>query len=174
MPESRAEMSGACEACPLEPSRRQFLRQTKLTVVGALLGLGLSRRLAWAMEPTAIAAQRFVGTDPTYAIPPHDDVQIDRQNAVILVRWQNVIYAFNLSCPHQNTALRWHESDAQFQCPKHHSKYRPDGAFISGRATRSMDRFPVTRSGNEVIVNVNHMIKEDVDKAAWNAAMLAL
>ena len=25
----------------------------------------------------------------------------------ILVRWSDQVYAFNLSCPHQNTALRW-------------------------------------------------------------------
>ena len=28
------------------------------------------------------------------------------------------------------TALKWAPRDAQFQCPKHHSKYRPDGSFI--------------------------------------------
>jgi len=38
-------------------------------------------------------------------VPASDGVQIDRDNQHIVVRWQNVGYAFNLACPHQNTAL---------------------------------------------------------------------
>jgi Rieske Fe-S protein len=101
-------------------------------------------------------------------------VQIDRENEVILVRWEGAIYAFNLSCPHQHTALRWRDGDSQFQCPKHHSKYRPDGTFISGRATRGMDRFNLTRSGDELTVDVDSMHKQDEDRAGWDAAALHL
>jgi Rieske Fe-S protein len=101
-------------------------------------------------------------------------VQIDRDNQVILVRWQGAIYAFNLSCPHQNTALRWNQGDSQFQCPKHHSKYTPDGTFLSGRATRSMDRFTITRSGDEIVVDVDAMHKQDADPTGWAASVLTL
>jgi nitrite reductase/ring-hydroxylating ferredoxin subunit len=75
----------------------------------------------------------------------------DRDHEVIPARWQNAVYAFNLSCPRQNTALRWNEGDAQCQCPKHHSEYRPNGAFTSGRATRAVDRRNITRSGDTVV-----------------------
>ena len=117
---------------------------------------------------------RRVRGNPSYPIPAEDGVQIDRDNQVILVRWQGSIYAFNLSCPHQNTALRWNAADGQFQCPKHHSKYRPDGTFISGRATRSMDRFSLSRSGNEVVVNVESMHKDDADHTGWAASVVTL
>ena len=33
----------------------------------------------------------------SYTIPAADGVQIDKDNEVILVRWQNAMYAFNLS-----------------------------------------------------------------------------
>ena len=101
-------------------------------------------------------------------------MQIDREQEVILVRWQGAVYAFNLSCPHQRTALRWNGGDAQFQCPKHHSKYRPDGTFVSGRATRGMDRFSISRSGDEIVVDVDAMHKEDKDQAGWDAAVVHL
>jgi Rieske Fe-S protein len=101
-------------------------------------------------------------------------VQIDRDNQVILVRWQNTVYAFNLSCPHQNTALRWDEADARFQCPKHHSKYQPDGTFISGRATRNMDRLSVRRDADTIVVDVDAMYKSNEDQAAWAAAIVRL
>jgi nitrite reductase/ring-hydroxylating ferredoxin subunit len=108
----------------------------------------------------------------TYAIPAADGVQIDKDNEVILVRWTGAVYAFNLSCPHQHTPLRWNDSVKEFQCPKHKSKYKPTGDFISGRATRSMDRFAVQRSGNNILVNVDEMYEEDEQNAQWKAAFI--
>ena len=163
-----------CCDCPLAPDRREFVKHALSAAVGALIALGIPAGLAASIVPTVISPRRRIGGDPSYPIPAADGVQIDKDNQVILVRWKNVVYAFNLSCPHQNTALRWHESDGQFQCPKHHSKYQPDGTFISGRATRNMDRFTITRSGNEVVVNVNAMHKSDADSAAWAAAEIRL
>ena len=101
-------------------------------------------------------------------------MQIDRDNEVILARYQNAVYAFNLSCPHQRTALRWNDVDKQFQCPKHHSKYDPKGDFISGRATRGMDRLAITRQGANVVVDIDTMYKEDEDTPQWTAAFVKL
>jgi nitrite reductase/ring-hydroxylating ferredoxin subunit len=126
------------------------------------------------MTPSPTRARERIGGNPSYPIPAQDGVQIDRDQEVILVRWQGAVYAFNLSCPHQRTALRWNQGATQFQCPKHHSKYRPDGAFVSGRATRGMDRFSITRAGDQVVVDVGAMHKEDQDQAGWDAAVLHL
>ena len=103
-----------------------------------------------------------------------DGATIDKQEQVILVRFQGVIYAFNLSCPHQNTALKWLAADQRFQCPKHKSKYQPDGTFISGRATRGMDRLAIRREGETVVVNVDLMFEQDKDPAGWTAAKVTL
>ena len=123
-------MPPECEGCGFTPERRRFLHDLGLAAAAALLALGVPSEVAHAMIPTPTRAHRRTAGKPTYAVPAADGVQIDRDNQVILVRWQGAIYAFNLSCPHQNTALRWNEGDAQFQCPKHHSKYRPDGTFV--------------------------------------------
>ena len=109
-----------------------------------------------------------------YAIPAANGVQIDRDNEVILARYQDAMYAFNLSCPHQRTALRWNDVDKQFQCPKHHSKYDPKGDFISGRATRGMDRLAITRQGANVVVDIDQMYKEDEDTPKWTTAFVKL
>ena len=81
---------------------------------------------------------------------------------------------FNLSCPHQNTALRWYPEDQQFRCPKHHSRYRPDGVFISGRATRSMDRLGVRREGDTIVADLDSFYRQDKDPTEWAAAFVAL
>jgi Rieske Fe-S protein len=82
--------------------------------------------------------------------------------------------ASTLACPHQNTALRWIEKDHRFQCPRHHSKYEPDGTFISGRATRSMDRYAIRREGANIVVDFSTLHEQDTDPAGWSAALVHL
>jgi len=103
-----------------------------------------------------------------------DGVQVDADADLILVRWANCVYAFNLACPHQNTALRWIEGSQHFQCPKHKSQYTPSGVFITGRATRSMDRLGVKKEGETIVVDLNAFYRQDKDPAAWETAMVRL
>jgi len=164
--------AGSCRDCEWTADRREFLRHALLATTGALMAVGLPRALAAEMIPGPLTTRGDVRGNPSYPIPAQDGVQIDKANQVILVRWKNSVYAFNLSCPHQNTALRWRQDDGRFECPKHHSKYQPDGTFISGRATRAMDRFSISRSGNDVIVNVGAMHKDDADHAGWSTSVV--
>jgi nitrite reductase/ring-hydroxylating ferredoxin subunit len=162
-----------CNSCPLVTNRRDFLRDAAVGVAGVLATLGIARSAA-ALPVSMINAMSRSKTGVTYAIPAADGVQIDRDNEVILTRYQNAVYAFNLSCPHQRTALRWNDVDKQFQCPKHHSKYDPKGDFLSGRATRGMDRLAIVRQGASVVVDIDQMYKEDEDTPQWNAAFVKL
>jgi len=143
-----------CTDCP---SRRDFLQ---------LAGIGL------VLLPIAFAEGQAQGTEHRYPFPTADGVTIDRKEQVIIVRSQGHVYAFNLSCPHENTALKWLPKDMRFQCPKHESKYQPNGTFMSGRATRNMDRLKIRRDGDALLVDLSHIIKSDVDAAAWAAATI--
>ncbi|AHG89901.1 Rieske [2Fe-2S] iron-sulfur domain-containing protein [Gemmatirosa kalamazoonensis] len=162
-----------CGGCALDPDRRAFLRTSAAAVAAALLGLGARR--ADALAPLAFTRARARrGPARMYGIPAKDGASIDRDNEVILVRWQNAVYAFALSCPHQNTALRWLEADQRFQCPKHKSKYRPDGSFIEGRATRGMDRYSIKRDAMGIAVDLDTLHEEDKDPAGWAAAVVKI
>jgi nitrite reductase/ring-hydroxylating ferredoxin subunit len=158
----------SCAGCEL--GRRAFLRDA---AAAAALALGLPAPLL-AAAARATAGAGAGGATVAFPVPAHDGALVDRDHDVILVRWQNAVYAFALACPHQRVALRWLEKDGRFQCPKHKSKYRPDGAFIEGRATRGMDRFPVRREGESVIVETARLIKQTDDPPAWDAAVLRL
>ena len=164
-----------CNTCPIAAStRRDFIRDAAaIGAAGALASLGISRTAA-ALPVSIIEALSRSKETLSYAIPATDVVQIDKENDVILVRWQNNVYAFNLSCPHQNTALRWNDAVKEFQCPKHKSKYTPVGSFISGRATRGMDRFAIQRQGANVVIDVEKMYEEDENEAQWKAAFVKL
>ncbi len=174
MPDEMIRPRDDCHNCSLAPGRRAFIRDSLLIAAGALAALGANPAAAFALPVELMEGGRRADETIKYPVPATDGVQIDKDNQVILVRWQNAAYAFNLSCPHQNTALRWDDADSRFQCPKHHSKYRPDGEFIEGRATRGMDRFAIQHQGDQLIVDVDKMFKQDEDGAAWNAAVVSL
>jgi Rieske Fe-S protein len=171
---SEPNLHADCETqdCFLPTSRRRFLRDSFLTVAGALVAVGMTNEKALAMPLRVTEALHTSGSTKSYALPATDGAQIDKDSEVILVRWQNAVYAFALSCPHQNTALRWEDDHKQFQCPKHHSKYRPDGTFIEGRATRGMDRYAITKSGSGIAVDLDKVFQQDTDSQEWSAAVI--
>ena len=151
----------SCDGCG-GTDRRTFLAALALSVP------------ALALPVKAIAAILSGESQASYPVPSADGAFIDREAQVILVRWQNVAYAFALSCPHQNTALRWREEDKRFQCPKHKSKYRPDGTFIEGRATRGMDRFHIALVEQGLVVDKTKLYKQDVSPVEWQQACVSL
>jgi len=164
--------NAACDGCELV-DRRRFLAQAAVAVVGAMVALGMSAERAAALPFAFVTGARLPnGTDVSFPIPATDAATIDRNNDMILARFQGKVYAFGLACPHQNTALRWLAEEGRFQCPKHKSKYAPDGTFLSGRATRSMDRYAVRKDGSNVVVNLDTMYQEDKQKPEWENAFV--
>jgi nitrite reductase/ring-hydroxylating ferredoxin subunit len=155
----------ACGSCPLNretTSRRVFLQEAGGGLISALLFA------VTATNAVAGAAER------RYPIPSSDGATIDRDAQVILVRYQNHIVALALACPHQNAAVKWLPTDGRFQCSKHDSRYTPEGVHTAGRATRNMDRFPITRDGAFVVVDVSRVFRSDQDAAGWATASIAV
>ena len=162
-----------CGGCELA-DRRRFLTQAAAMVVGAMVGLGMNAERAVAMPLGFLTGARAPnGKDVSFPIPTADGATIDRDNDLILARYQGKVYAFGLACPHQNTALRWLAAEGRFQCPKHKSKYAPDGTFLSGRATRSMDRYAVRKEGSNIVVNIDTLYEQDKQKQEWESAFVA-
>jgi nitrite reductase/ring-hydroxylating ferredoxin subunit len=163
----------ACAGCQLM-ERRSFLLRASAALAGIAATLGVAPGLLEGMTVRLGRAQRRSGEEHAYPLPAEDGATIDHEAEIILVRFQQKAYAFNLSCPHQHTALKWHPEDNQFQCPKHHSRYTPDGTFVSGRATRGMDRFGLRHEGDQIIVNVSQYYRQDQNRAEWEAAVVSL
>ena len=165
-----ARVPDPCESCAGR-SRRSFL----LRVTGAVAGAAVCEEWARMLGTSGVLHANGASAGPSsksYPLPAKDGVTIDDKDQVILVRWQQKVYAFPLSCPHENTALKWRQKDGRFQCPKHESKYKPDGTFMSGRATRNMDRFAVTRNGETVVVNLEMWFESDKQPGEWAAASI--
>jgi len=164
----------ACDGCAL--TRREVISQALAGVALAFLAEGMAPRAVYALtkRATALAAGRRTGANvKAFPVPAEDGVQFAKEDELILMRFQGHVYAFALSCPHQNTALRWVD-EGRFQCPKHKSKYQPDGTFISGRATRNMDRYAIKHTGSEVEIDFDVLYKNDKQPTEWAAAVVAV
>ena len=153
-------------------SRREFLGSAGCFGMAVAL-LGLSSTEARAL-PVALTAGIQSGGESRYPIPAIDSVNVDHTAQLIVTRFQDHVYVFALSCPHQNNAVKWVPKDHRFQCTKHDSQYQPDGVHTSGRATRNLDRYVIRRDGDFVVANLHRWIQSDKDPAGWAAATIAV
>jgi Rieske Fe-S protein len=159
-------------SCECRRDRRTFLGQAAVIAGAVVAGFG-ARAEAASLLPVGFGeATGRAGDELKYPWPTVDGATIDRDNGVIVARFQGKVCAFNLSCPHENAAVRWKPGEARFECSRHDSRYSPMGVYTSGRATRNMDRFSVTRQGETLIVNIARLIQSDRTKAEWDAAAI--
>jgi Rieske Fe-S protein len=168
------ERGGACAGCSEATSRRRALGQMSAAMLAAMAGVELWPETAAAVPVIEAAGAQTGPSEHSYPLPAADGVTIDRDTQVIVVRFQQQAYVFNLACPHENTALRWRQQDGRFQCPRHESKYKPDGTFVEGRATRNMDRFALKRAGDSLVVDLNRLFRSDQQAQDWAAATVKL
>jgi len=170
------ERSSACDDCPATAaSRRAFIRDVGV-MVAALFAAGAfaSPGAAFASTIAEVLPSGARGVLRTYAVPSGDSIAIDVDNDLILARWQNRVYAFSLKCPHRGTRLEWHNDEQRVFCPKHKARFTPNGTHDSGRGSRDLDRYSLSRQGSAVIVDLGSVLRADSDAAAWRAAVIIL
>lgn len=165
-PESQSD-----DPCGASSDRRRFLRDG-LMAVAALTALGVTADRLEALTRTyAVGVQS--GDELRFPIPAADGATIDTANQVIIARYQGAVHAFVLECPHRGTDVQWQGDRGRFYCPKHKSTFRPEGSFIAGKAERGLDRYPVRRDGDVVVVDTSQKIRS-TNAEAWAAARLTL
>jgi nitrite reductase/ring-hydroxylating ferredoxin subunit len=156
--------------CALSTDRRAFLRDG-LLAVAALTAIAGSAAPLHALTLDSIVGSLGAGADVlTYPIPATDGATIDKANRLILVRYQGMVHAFSLECPHKGTMLTWEPQNSRFFCPKHKSTFKPEGTRIQGKAPRSLDRYAVRIADGKVLVDRSVEIDSRKDAAGWAAA----
>ena len=164
-----------CGRCPLTVDRRVFVRNAALAAIGVLAAGTVPPALAQAVRTVRPIGGGAAGAgERLYEIPPTDGVSIDDANEVILVRWQNRAYAFSSRCTHRGARLQWHEGEGRVFCPKHKARFQPDGVHDSGRETRDLDRYDVSRRGGALVIDFGALRRADTDPVAWRAAVVQL
>lgn len=148
----------ACEGCELTPAPPEnILKEIGLAAMGALLLAGIPAEFGRDDAAAGRGGQRPCRRRsdlPRAGGRWRADRQGERGDPGALAGQRLGVQPL---LPAPRTALRWTDAKHEFQCPKHKSRYQPDGTFIAGRATRNMDRFSITHTGTEVIVHVGAM-----------------
>jgi nitrite reductase/ring-hydroxylating ferredoxin subunit len=172
----KTTIEGGCCSCEdstcTSKGRREFLQSAGWFGI-AIAMLGFASEDARAL-PVEFIEGTPIGDAHRYPFPTTDGVNIDRATSVIIARFNGHVYAFALSCPHQNNAVKWVPKEHRFQCTKHDSQYQPDGVHTSGRATRNMDRYAIQRDGDFVTVDLHRWFQSDKDPAGWAAAAIGV
>jgi nitrite reductase/ring-hydroxylating ferredoxin subunit len=141
-----------------------------ILTVGALASPAAAlARAAGEIQPTSAG-----GLLRTYAIPSADSIAVDVRNDLILARSRNRVYAFSLKCPHRGTRLEWHGDEQRIFCPKHKARFTPSGAHDTGRQSRDLDRYQISRQGALVAVDLGTVLRADTDAQAWSAAVVVV
>ena len=146
-----------------DAGRRGFLRDGLLAVAAltAIAGDAVPLHAMARTLTTGLAS----GATVTYDIPAADGATIDRTNRVILIRYQGMVYAADLECPHKGTMLQWQPAQQRFFCPKHKSTFRAEGTRIQGKSPRSLDRYAIRLEGGKLVVDTAQPI--DGDAEGW-------
>lgn len=142
------------------------------THVAMALGVLGRKTDAEALERTRLAGAADAN-ERVYPIPAADSVSVDAQAHVLLIRSNGLIFAVSPACPHEQAPVRWVPRAERFQCSKHNSRYTREGQYISGRATRGLDRFAIRRDGPAVFVDVTRLWRADKNPAEWTAAVVS-
>ncbi len=160
--------------CPRQLDRRSFLRDMALAVAAALVANGVSPDSAFAEGLSLIEPVIVQGAERVYAIPTADGVFIDEAQRLVLARWHGMLYAMSVACPHKREPLEWRANEGRLYCPKHKVRWSPEGARVSGRNTRDLDRYALRREGGRVVIALDRVLASDRNAAEWAAATLVL
>ncbi len=158
--------------------RREFVRRATLVAGGifaAMVDAGLARADdRWLVGeatphpgPSGAPLRRF-------RVPAADGALVVAAGELLIVRWHGQVHAFALACPHRGATLAWQAGSSTVYCPKHKARFRGDGAHVSGRASRDLDRHPVRLEGDQLVVDVATRLRADQDAADWAAAVVAV
>lgn len=137
-------------------SRREFLGLTLFVSLGLLVAKFLDISLDFGRP--RVAEGEFGGAfelGPVVELPTPDMAPVNYpEGRFFLARTEDRLLALHKVCTHLDCLFDWDEQDGTFVCPCHASKFARDGAYISGPAARSLDRFVVqltTPEGNVVV-----------------------
>lgn len=155
--------------CGLATDRRTFLRDG-LLAVAALTAVAGGAAPLHALAREYALGEGLPGDVVSYPLPAADGATIDKVNRVILVRYQGMVHAFSLECPHKGTMITWEPQNSRFFCPKHKSTFKPEGTRIQGKAPRNLDRFAVRVEEGKVLVEKAREIDSKKDAEGWAAA----
>ena len=141
-----------------DAGRRRFLSQAVMGF-GLLFGIGtLGFRFLQFLVPNRKDRQAetvLIGTESK--IPLGEAVPIDLgAHKILVLRTEKGIVAFSRRCTDLGCLVSWNKEREQFVCPCHQGTFDKTGLNIAGPPPRPLDRFNITKRGEQLYVNIQN------------------
>ena len=126
---------------------------------GLLFGIGtLGFRFLQFLVPNRKDRQAetvLIGTESK--IPLGEAVPIDLgAHKILVLRTEEGIVAFSRRCTDLGCLVSWNKEREQFVCPCHQGTFDKTGLNIAGPPPRPLDRFNITKRGEQLYVNIHN------------------
>jgi len=126
---------------------------------GLLFGIGtLGFRFLQFLVPNRKDRQAetvLIGTESK--IPLGEAVPIDLgAHKILVLRTEKGIVAFSRRCTDLGCLVSWNKEREQFVCPCHQGTFDKTGLNIAGPPPRPLDRFNITKRGEQLYVNIQN------------------
>ncbi len=77
-------------------------------------------------------------------------------------------------CVHLGCTVPFRDDCVSFKCPCHGSHYNVDGEYLDGPAPRSLDRFPISFDGDNVIVSTGTLWSPQVPRPSDSTRIIPM
>lgn len=139
-----------------DAGRRRFLSQAVMGF-GMLFGIGtLGLRFVQFLIPSGKEKPPetvLIGAESK--IPMGEAVSMDLGGQKLLVlKTDDGVVAFSRRCTDLGCLVSWNKEREQFICPCHQGTFDKTGRNISGPPPRPLDRFMITKRGEQLYVSI--------------------
>ncbi|GAB4572253.1 MAG: Rieske (2Fe-2S) protein [Anaerolineae bacterium] len=143
-------------------SRRDFLK-IAWGAAGALAAVEAGGMLLQFLAPRVVRGE-FGGVFELGAVEDYPPGSVTPVNAgrFYLVRLADGGFiALYRRCTHLGCAVPWDQEQGRFVCPCHASEFETDGEVVNPPAPRPLDRFAVTITAGQILVDTGTPIERD-------------
>ncbi len=144
-------------------SRRQFVQLTSSILIASMSASTLMALFQGCTKESSNPVQPPTGKTFTIKLSEHPELaqvggfktfNVDSSPIIVFRTGQTTFKAISMICTHQGCTVNWVNSNQQFQCPCHGSKYDKDGKVIQGPATKDLPTYRTEYKSdtNEVII----------------------
>ena len=137
----------------MEQTRRDFVKAGAVAAVAACAGCSMfiKKRDADLTLKVENGAVRI----PNDKLKDALVVDIEGVEKILVFRRpDDSVHALSIACPHLGCDVEYARDRDRVECPCHGSKFDTGGKRLKGPAKENLHDFPVSREGNEIVVQV--------------------
>jgi len=137
----------------MHQTRREFVKTGAAAALVACTGCSLFiRKREPDLTLQAVDGRVRIPADKLKDSLVVDVVDVDK--ILVFRRPDGSVHALTTACTHMECDVEYARDNDRIECPCHGSKFDTDGKRLKGPAKKPLHNYPVSVSGNEMVVQV--------------------